>query len=191
MLTATEIRRGTIIRMDGVLFSVVEFQHITPGNWRGMVQSKLRNLKTGSIINHRFGSTDKVDDVTLERKKCQYLYKDGGAFVFMDSESFEQFNMIQEILGDSMGYILPNTDVIVVFYEGSPMGVELPANVVLKVTYTEPGLRGNTVTNVFKPATLETGLETKVPLFIDTGEMIRVDCVSGEFVERVNLPVSA
>jgi len=158
MIAATQIKRGMTIKHNGELYRVFSFQHITPGNWRGMVQTKLKSLKTGSIIEHRFRSEDKIEQAYLETHEVEYLYTDGTDFFFMNTESFEQFHLPRELLEDSIPFLIPNIRLQVEFYEGRPIGLELPASVDLKVVSTEPSLRGATVSNVNKPATLETGL---------------------------------
>lgn len=185
MIAATQIKRGMTIKLKGELFRVFSFQHITPGNWRGMVQTKLKSVKTGSIIEHRFRSEDRVERAYLETHEVEYLYTDGADYYFMNTETFEQFHLPKELLEDSIPYLTPNINLQVDFYDGRPIGVELPASVELKVVSTEPALRGATVSNVNKPATLETGLVIQVPPFISEGELIRVDTSEGKYLERV------
>jgi elongation factor P len=185
MIQATQLRRGNTILHNGELFQVVDYQHITPGNWRGMVQTKLRNLRTGSIIDHRFRSEDRLEKAMLDDREMEYLYSDGGDHHFMDTETYEQTHLREEILGDAVKYLTPNSKIHVQFYEGKPLGVELPSTVDLKVIQTEPGMPSATATNVLKPATVETGLVVPVPHFISEGEVIRVDTTEGKYVERV------
>lgn len=173
------------IKLNGELFRVFSFQHITPGNWRGMVQTRLKSLKSGSIIEHRFRSEDRIEQAYLERHEMEYLYSDGSTHHFMNTENFEQIQLAHELLEEAVSYLTPNIRIQVEFHEGRPIGVELPASVELKVVSTEPALRGATVSNVNKPATLETGLVIQVPPFINEGEMIRVDTVEGKYLERV------
>jgi elongation factor P len=185
MIAATQIKRGMTIIRNGELYRVFSFQHITPGNWRGMVQTKLKSLKTGAIIEHRFRSEDRVEQAYLETNEMEYLYADGSDYYFMNTETFEQIHLPMELLGDSIPYLTPNIKIQVEFYEGKAIGIELPASVELKVISTEPALRGATVSNVSKPATLETGLVIQVPPFINEGEVIRVDTNEGKYLERV------
>src|SRR5437773_5723903 len=185
MIQATQLRRGNTMLMNGELYQVVDYQHITPGNWRAMVQTKLRKLSTGAIIDHRFRSEDRVERAILDEREMEYLYHDGSDHYFMDTENYEQIHLNEELLGDSVKYLIANAKIHVEFYEGKPLGIELPATVDLKVTRTEPGMPSATVSNVLKPATLETGLVVPVPHFIDEGEVIRVDTTEGKYVERV------
>ncbi len=185
MIAATQIKRGMAIKLNSELYRVFSFQHITPGNWRGMVQTKLKSMKTGSIIEHRFRSEDRVEQAYLETHEMEYLYSDGTDYHFMNTESFEQVHLPADLLEDAIPYMIPNIKLQVVYCEGKPIGVELPASVEMKVVRTEPALRGATVSNVNKPATLETGLVIQVPPFINEGELIRVDTSDGKYLERV------
>ncbi len=173
-----------IIKIDGELFSVSDFNHVTPGKGRAHMQVSIKSLKQGNVIQKRFRPSDKVDDVFLDHRDMEYLYQEGNSYCFMDTENYEQIFLSKEVLGDAMSYIAPNSKVKVSFYEGNAIGVELPASVTLKIIETDPGTKGDTVTNVFKPAKLETGFVTKVPLFINTGELIKVDTRTGEFMGR-------
>ena len=185
-MNATDIRRGMVLNFEGDLFIVHDFTHITPGKGNAVVQTKLKNLKSGTIISRRFRSVANIDVVFLETKTMEYLYQDGSNYCFMDTETYDQIMFSNDVVGDVMPYLAPNAQVQVTFHEGQPVGVEIPAAVVLEVTQTEPGVKGNTVTNVFKPATLETGLDVKVPMFIDIGDKVKVDTRTGEFLERAN-----
>ena len=185
MISATQIKRGMAIKLNGELYRVFSFQHITPGNWRGMVQTKLKSIKSGSIIEHRFRSEDRVEQAYMETHEVEYLYSDGSDYYFMNTESFEQFHLSAEWLEDATPYITPNIKLKIEYCEGKPIGVELPASVELRVTSTEPALRGATVSNVNKPATLETGLVIQVPPFVNEGELIRVETSEGKYQERV------
>ncbi len=184
MLSATEIKRGTVLKMDGELYLVVDYQHVTPGNWRGMVQAKLKSMKQGSIVQKRFRSTDKVEDVFLEHRNMEYLYKDGENYCFMDTENYEQILLPKEAVEDAMSYMTLNSQAKIAFYEGKALSVELPTSVSLKIIETDPGMKGDTVVNVYKAAKVETGLIVKVPLFINNGEVIKVDTRTGEFLGR-------
>lgn len=186
-MQANDIRKGSILIHKGYLWQAVEVEHRTPGNWRAFVQVKLRNVKTGIHINERFQSTQNVEKAWLDKRKAEYLYDDATTGpVFMDLETYEQYGLSSELLGDAMKYVKPNEVVAVTFYEGTPIGLDLPANVVLLIKETEPASKGDTVSNVQKPAVLETGLVVKVPSHIREGDLIRVSTVTGEFQERVN-----
>ncbi len=184
LIPATQLRAGMVIKYNNDLYRVMTVTHITPGNWRGMVQSKLRSLRTGNATENRFRSEDKVDRVTLEQHEMEYLYSDGDQYHFMNTESYEQIGLSATDLGDAASYLLPNLKINVEFHEGTPIGVSLPKTIDLKVTETAPGLKSATVTNALKPATTETGLVVPVPNFIDVGDVIRVDTESGAYVSR-------
>jgi elongation factor P len=185
-MNANDLRKGTIIQYRDALWQAVEVTHRTPGNLRAFVQAKLRNLKTGVHITERFNSSDSVEQAWLDKKTCEYLYDEPTGPVFMDVDNFEQFSLPKDLLGDAMNYIPPNTRIDVAFHDGTPVTLQLPSSVELKITETEPGARGNTVNNTFKPATVETGLVVKVPMHISQGDVIRVSTESGEFLDRVN-----
>jgi elongation factor P len=185
MIAATQIKRGMAIKLNNELYRVFSFQHITPGNWRGMVQTKLKSVKSGSIIEHRFRSEDRVEQAFLETHEVEYLYSDGTDYYFMNTESFEQFHLPADLLEDAIPYLISNVKLQVEFYEGRPIGIDLPPSVEMRVVSTEPALRGATVSNVNKPATLETGLVIQVPPFVNEGELIRVDTNEGKYLERV------
>jgi elongation factor P len=184
MISATQMRPGMVVKFNNDLFSVFSVNHRTPGNLRGFVQAKMRNLRSGTMMEHRFSSEDKVERAILDEVQMEYLYDDGEYFYFMNSENYEQLHLTKEILGDAVNYLIPQLKVSVEFYEGKPMSVELPATVDMKVMETEPGLKGATVSNVTKPAKLETGLVVQVPPFITEGEMIRVNTAEGTYQER-------
>lgn len=184
MIVANDIKKGMMIKLDGELYTVVDFHHLTPGNKPAMIQAKLKSLKAGNVITNRFRSTERVEDVYLDYREMEYLYNEGENYCLMDSETLEQFFVSKEVMGDAVNYMPHNCKVRMTFYEGRPVAVELPASVTLEVKETAPGVKGDTVTNVFKPATLETGLVIKVPLFINTGDMIKVDTRTGEFLSR-------
>jgi len=185
MIQATQMRSGMAILHEGNLCRVLNVHHLTPGNWRGMVQAKLRNIKTGNSFEHRFRSEDRVEKAILDDREMEYLYSDGSDHHFMDTETYEQTHLNEDVLGDAVKYLVANSRIRVQFYEGKPLGIELPPTVDLKVIRTEPGMPSATVSNVPKPATMETGLIVGVPHFIDEGEVIRVDTVEGKYVERV------
>lgn len=183
---ATRMRAGMVIRHEGKLYSVFSLFHRTPGNKRGFVQTKLRNLESGAMMDYRFSSEDMVERAFLDEKEVEYLYHEGDVFTFMDTTTFEQYHLTRDTLGDTVGYLVPNLQLKVEFYEGKPIGLELPAAVELKVIETEPGLKGASATNVTKPARLETGITVNVPPFIDAGETIRVDTAEGTYLERAH-----
>jgi elongation factor P len=184
MLAATQLRPGMVIKFNNDLFSIFSVNHRTPGNLRGFVQAKMRNLRSGTMIEHRFSSEDKVERAILDEHDMEYLYDDGEFYYFMNSENYEQMHLTKDILGDAVDYLIPNLKVKVEFYEGKPMSVELPPTVDLTVVETEPGLKGATVSNVTKPAKMETGLVVQVPPFITEGEKIRVNTAEGTYQER-------
>lgn len=173
-----------VIKFNKDLFSIFKMEHRTPGNLRGFVQVRMRNFKTGTMIEHRFSSEDKVEKAALEQHEMEYLYDDGEYFYFMNIETYEQLHLTKDLLGDATYFLIPNLKVSVEFYEGKPMSVDLPPSVDLKVIETEPGIKGATVSNVTKPAKLETGLVVQVPPFIVEGEKIRVSTSELAYLER-------
>ncbi len=184
LINATSMRPGMVIVHNGDLHRIQNVIHITPGNWRGMVQTKMRNLRSGNGTEHRFRSEDRVDRAQLEQRMMEFLYGDGEKWHFMDAENFEQIALSQEDLAGSEAYLLPNTQIEIEFHEGRPIGVELPKTVDLTITETAPGIKGATASAQLKPATTETGLIVQVPSFIEPGETIRVDTATGEYVSR-------
>jgi elongation factor P len=173
-----------VIKFNNELYSIFSVNHRTPGNLRGFVQVKMRSLRSGSMTEHRFSSEDKVEKALLEEHEMQYLYDDGEYYYFMNTENYEQMHLMKDLLGDATEYLIPQLMVKVEFYEGKPMSVELPATVDMTVLETEPGMKGATVSNVTKPAKLETGLVVQVPSFITEGEKIRVNTAEGTYQER-------
>jgi elongation factor P len=184
MIAATQLRPGMIVKFNNELHTVFSMVHRTPGNLRGFVQAKMRNLRTGSMIEHRYSSEDKVERVSLEEHQMEYLYDDGEYFYFMNTENFEQIHLTRDQLGDTVSYLIPQLRVNVEFYEGKPISVEPPPSVEMTVVETEPGLKGATVSNVTKPAKMDTGLVVQVPPFINEGEKIRVSTADGSYLER-------
>jgi elongation factor P len=184
LIPATQLRVGMLINYQNELHRVTNVVHVTPGNWRGMVQTKLRNLRSGTQTENRFRSEDKVERVTLEQHEMEFLYRSDDHYYFMNTESFDQIPLDAETLGDATQYLTPNLRLQVEFHETTPVAVQLPKTVDLAVTETAPGMRGATVTNSLKPATTETGLVVPVPSFIDVGDVIRVDTESGEYLSR-------
>jgi elongation factor P len=183
-IPATQMRPGMLIKHNGELHSVFSVEHRTPGNLRAFIQAKLRNLRTGSMFEHRFRSADTIERVTTDEVEMEYLYSDGDAYHFMNTENYEQIHLTRDVLGDAVEYLTPNLQIKVEFHEGKPIGVELPATVDLEVVETEPGLRSATASSVMKPAKTETGLIVHVPPFINIGEKIRVDTAEGTYLER-------
>ena len=184
MLSATQLRPGMVIKFNNDLYSIFSMSHRTPGNLRGFVQVRMRSLKSGSMAEHRFSSEDKVEKAIMDEQEMEYLYDDGEYFYFMNTENYEQMHLTKELLGDAVNYLIPQLKVAVEFYEGKPMSVELPPTVDMTVVETEPGLKGATVSNVTKPAKMETGLMVQVPPFINEGEKIRVNTAAGTYQER-------
>ena len=184
LVVATDLRPGYIVVHNGQLHRILTVTHITPGNWRGMVHAKMRNLKTGSQLEHRFRSEDRVDKASFDTHEMQYLYSDPSGHHFMNTETYEQIALSDEVLGDALGYLLPETVITVDFYEERPVGLELPNNVVLQIVETEPVMKGATAAGGSKPAKLETGLTVAVPQFVETGTRIIVDTRTGEYVSR-------
>ena len=184
MVSATQLRPGMVVKFNNELYSVFSVNHRTPGNLRGFVQVRMRSLRSGSMTEHRFSSEDRVEKALLEEQEMQYLYDDGEYYYFMNTENFEQMHLMKDLLGDATQYLIPQLMVKVEFYEGKPMSVELPQTVDLTVLETEPGMKGATVSNVTKPAKLETGLVVQVPSFITEGEKIRVNTAEGTYQER-------
>jgi elongation factor P len=184
MISATQLRPGMIIKFNNELYSVFSMTHRTPGNLRGFVQARMRSLKSGTMTEHRFSSEDRVEKAQLDEQEMEYLYDDGEYYYFMNTETFEQMHLMKDLLGDAVQYLIPQLKLKVEFYEGKPLGVELPATVDLLVVETEPGLKGATVSNVTKPAKTETGLVVQVPPFITEGEKIKVNTAEGTYQER-------
>jgi elongation factor P len=179
------MKKGMLIKMGADLFRVLDLQHFTPGNKRGFVQAKLRNIRTSTLTDHKFRSEDDVDRATLDEREMQYMYKDGDSFHFMDTSTYEQLHIPAEALGDSVNYIIADALIKVEFYGSEPVGIELPQTVDLKVEDTVPGIKGATASAQVKPATLETGLVVQVPPFVNPGDTIRVNTETGEYLSRV------
>jgi len=184
-LSANDIRKGMIILFEGTPVRVMEFRHHTPGNLRAMVQTRLRNLLTNNSFEHRFRSNDTLDRITLDQQEMEYLYSDGSHHHFMNSENYEQVSLTEDELGDAAQWLMPGLKIEVEFYEGTPIGVSLPASMELIVTDTEPVMKGATASNSNKPATLENGVTLYVPPFILPGEKIRVNPAESKYMERV------
>lgn len=184
MATTSDLKSGVIINYNKELHSVVSVEHRTPGNLRAFYQVKMRNLKNGKIIENRFRSGEDIQIERLESGNFQYLYKDGADYVFMDNETFEQINLPDELIGKSGGYLKEGEIIQVYFHNTKPMSVEIPPHVYLKVTSAPPGIKGDTATGATKPVTLETGAIVNAPLFINEGDVLRVDTRTGEYIER-------
>lgn len=184
MIPATQLRAGMAILHEGNLCRVMSVQHITPGNWRGMVQTKLRNLKSGNSFEYRFRSEDRVERAELEEHEMEFLYGSGDEFHFMNTDTYEQVAIHSKDLGDAVRFLTPNVKVLVEFYEHRPVGVELPVTVDLRVIETAPGMKGASASNSGKPATLETGLQVVVPQFINVGDVVRIDTAEAKYLER-------
>ena len=184
MIQATHLRPGMAILHDGGLCRVMTVQHVTPGNLRGFVQAKLRNLQSGSSFEHRFRSEDRVEKASLEEREMEFLYAAGDQYHFMNTETYDQVALTPETLGEAVKYMAPNTRVQVEFHEDKAIGIDLPATVDLKVVETPPGMKGATASGSGKPATLETGLQVMVPQFVEVGEVVRIDTAEGKYLER-------
>jgi elongation factor P len=183
-IQATRLKKGMLVKIENDLFRVLELQHVTPGNLRGFVRVKFRNIRSGTLSDQKLRSEDTVERATLDETEMQYLYQDGDSYYFMDTTSYEQIHISGEALGDSVSYLKPEMTIKVEFYGTEPVGIELPQTVDLKVTDTVPGIKGATASNQIKPATLETGLVVQVPPFINTGDVVRVNTETGEYLSR-------
>ncbi len=184
MVTAGDFKNGLTFDMDGNVMQVVEFQHVKPGKGAAFVRTKIKNVITGSVIERTFNPTDKFENAYVERKDMEYLYNDGELYYFMDTETYEQIPLEASKLGDNFRFVKENMTCKIVSYKGNVFQVEPPTFVVLEVTDTEPGFKGDTATGTTKPATLETGATVKVPLFVNTGDMLRIDTRTGDYIER-------
>jgi elongation factor P len=184
--TTNDLKNGMVLNLDGQLWQVVWFQHHKPGKGGAVVRTKLKNVLSAKVVDKTFNADVKVDVATVDKRDMQYLYRDGDDFVFMDMESYEQLHISAETVGDAERFLLENQQAVVAIHEGTPLYIELPAAVELTIEYTEPGLQGDRSTGGTKPARLETGAEIGVPLFITTGEKVKVDTRSGEYLGRVN-----
>jgi len=185
MIVAGDFKNGTTFEMDGQVWQVVEFQHVKPGKGAAFVRTKIKNIVTGNVLERTFNPTEKVPRAHIETKEMQYLYNDGNLYYFMDTETYEQIPLNRDQVEDAMKYIKENMFATIKFYKGAPFAVEPPNFVELTVVDTEPGVRGDTVTGGSKPATLETGAVIQVPLFVNTGDVIRIDTRTDEYIERV------
>lgn len=185
MIDVNELRKGVTFTMDGELYKVLEYQHHKPGRGKATIRTTLRNIRTGSTIQHNFISGDRVEDIRIERRGVQYLYNDGDLYYFMDTETYDQTALPAAVLGDQIPYLKESMELVLTMYEDEPLDVELPTTVEMKVVKAEMAVAGDTATGTLKKVTLETGLEVQVPLFIEEGDTIRVDTRTGEYVTRV------
>lgn len=185
MATSNDLKNGLVLNIDGQLWTVNEFQHVKPGKGPAFVRTKLKNVLTGKVVERTFNAGVKVETASVDKREMNYLYNDGSGYVFMDNQNYDQMTLSEEVVGDGKNYLLENQGAVVAVYEGNPIYVELPANVVLEITYTEPGLQGDRSSGGTKPATLETGLQIQVPLFIEQNVKVRVDTRTGEYLGRV------
>jgi elongation factor P len=183
-VSTNDLKRGMTLDLDGTLFQIIEFQHVKPGKGGAFVRTKLRNVKTGAVIDRTFNAGVNVGLAIVERTEMQYLYRDGRDFVFMDAETYEQHSVPAEVVGDAGNYLTDGATATVSIHDGHAIAVELPASVVLRVTQTDPGVQGNRVSGALKPATLETGFVVQVPLFVGEGDLVKVDTRSGEYLTR-------
>lgn len=186
MASTADIKNGVVLNIDGQLWSVVEFQHVKPGKGGAFVRTKLKNVVTGKVVDKTYNAGAKVDIENVDRRDFTYLYNDGDGFVFMDATDYDQVTVPAAVVGDAAHFMLENQSVTIALNNGNPLYVDLPASVVLEITYTEPGLQGDRSTGGTKPATVETGYEIQVPLFLETGTKVKVDTRTGDYLGRVN-----
>jgi len=185
MATSNDLKNGLVLNIDGQLWTVIEFQHVKPGKGPAFVRTKLKNVLSGKVVDKTFNAGVKVETANVDKRNMQYLYNDGTSFVFMDTDNYDQVELSSEIVGDAVNYMLENQSAVVAMYEGNPIYVELPPSVVLLVTYTEPGLQGDRSSGGTKPATVETGLQIQVPLFLENNTKVKIDTRTGEYLGRV------
>ncbi|MCB2175875.1 MAG: elongation factor P [Actinomycetales bacterium] len=186
MATTNDLKNGLVLNIDGQLWTVVEFQHVKPGKGGAFVRTKLKNVLSGKVVDRTFNAGVKVETANVDKRDMQYLYKDGADFVFMDTSTYDQLMVSPDVVGDAAQFMLESQNAIVATHDGNPLYVELPTSVVLEITYTEPGLQGDRSSAGTKPATLETGAEIQVPLFLETGTKVKVDTRDGSYLGRVN-----
>jgi elongation factor P len=184
MISTNDMRPGQTLEIGGGLFTIVDYQHIKPGKGQAFVRTKLKNVNTGAVVEKTFRADEKVNLAVLDKREMQYLYSDSAGLVFMDNESYEQMHVDAGLIGDARRFLTEGMTLIVPVYEGTPVGAEMPINVVLEVTETEPGLKGDRVSGALKVATVETGATVQVPLFVETGQRIKIDTRSGEYISR-------
>lgn len=185
MISTSDFKTGLTIEIEGQLFTIIDFQHVKPGKGSAFVRTKLKNVKTGYVIEKTFNAGEKVNKAHIDRREVQYLYNTGEEYIFMDNETYEQYTLNRERLGEAINYMKEGINLHIMFYQAEPIGIELPNFVELKVVETEPGIKGDRVSGGTKPAKLETGAVVQVPLFVDVGETIQVDTRTGEYLKRV------
>ncbi|MFM6962659.1 MAG: elongation factor P [Micrococcales bacterium] len=186
MATSNDLKNGMVLNIEGQLWAVIEFQHVKPGKGPAFVRTKLKNVLSGKVVDKTFNAGVKVETANVDKRNMTFLYNDGTGFVFMDIDNYDQFTVAAETVGDAAGYMLENQEAVVALHEGNPIYIELPASVVLEITYTEPGLQGDRSTGGNKPATLETGLQINVPLFVEQGTKVKVDTRTGDYLGRIS-----
>jgi elongation factor P len=186
MASTNDIKNGTVLDIDGQLWNVIEFQHVKPGKGGAFVRTKIKNVRTGKLVDRTFNAGAKIETANVDRRDFQYLYKDGEDFVFMDTSDYDQITIPGTIVGDAANFLLEQQTATIALTDGEPLYVELPASVVLEITYTEPGLQGDRSTGGTKPATVETGYQIQVPLFLEIGTRVKVDTRTGDYLGRVN-----
>jgi len=184
-ISTNDLKNGVVLDIDGQLWTVTWFQHHKPGKGNTVVRTKLKHVLTGKVVERTFNSDTKVESANVDRREMQYLYHDGEAYVFMDTDTYDQLNLSEEVVGDAKNYLLENQVATVALHDGNPLFIDLPTSVELEITYTEPGLQGDRSTGGTKPATVETGLQIQVPLFISNGERVKVDTRDGSYLGRV------
>ncbi|GAA5226847.1 elongation factor P [Paeniglutamicibacter antarcticus] len=186
MASTTDIKNGQVLKIEGQLWSIIDFQHVKPGKGGAFVRTKMRNVLTGRVLERTYNAGAKIETATVDRRDYQYLYQDGEDFVFMDLSDYDQLTVAGTVVGDTAGFMLENQNVTIAMHEGSPLYVELPPSVTLEITYTEPGLQGDRSSAGTKPATLETGKEIQVPLFVEQNTKVKVDTRTGDYLGRVS-----
>ena len=186
MASTTDIKNGQVLKIEGQLWTIIDFQHVKPGKGGAFVRTKMRNVLTGKVVDKTYNAGAKIETATVDRRDYQYLYQDGEDFVFMDLSDYDQITVPGTVVGDQAGYMLENQNATIAMHEGSPLYIELPASVVLEITYTEPGLQGDRSSAGTKPATLETGVEIQVPLFVEQNTKVKVDTRTGDYLGRVS-----
>ena len=185
MATSNDLKNGMVLNIDGQLWAVIEFQHVKPGKGPAFVRTKLKNVLSGKVVDKTFNAGVKVETANVDKREMQFLYNDGSAFVFMDLDNYDQISLSAEVVGEASDFMLENQNAIVALHEGEALYVELPASVILEITYTEPGLQGDRSTGGTKPATLETGRQIQVPLFVEQGTKVKVDTRTGDYLGRL------
>jgi elongation factor P len=186
MASTADIKNGVVLKIDGQLWTVIEFQHVKPGKGGAFVRTKMKNVVSGKTVDRTFNAGAKIETENVDRRDFQYLYADGDSFVFMDTSDYDQLSVPAAVVGDAANFMLENQAVTVALHDGNPLYVELPASVTLEITYTEPGLQGDRSTGGTKPATVETGYQIQVPLFLEQGTKVKVDTRTGDYLGRVN-----